>query len=962
MNKEKTNNQNPFKILVKFPYRDNPNKSTRSCGIIVDDTDGELITPNLYTLQANSFAELVDLLISEGVMSHQAYPTKDRAPAFLPFSFKPLSNKSIKLKKPGIGDPEGVKLVSKCKANISKYHFVALDYDCPEQLPGSGRPITPEQVHQHLNNRGLAHVIYSTASHSNDAPRFRVIIPLASPVTMAFWDVRRQQLKQKFAIALKGVTDTLDPASFDGAREFAAPTMPTTEGIKPVFIQNTDGGSFNLAVEIPNKDPEPVAVTSSKEYSADATAHYHQQRDRIQAQACFTSGDRDRALHNLALRLRAYHAPEQEIRQRLEQVIARFPSDKQDKDPAHIAANAVKQVTNFKPAVDPEFQRDFVTNAPSLIYNRIREAAETTKTDTVITCTPGAGKTYQAARYAVDAALAGSKTAFVVRSHAEANALAATLAQLTAGKDLTIKVAMRLADGCTNGREYQRRAAASRRRIDITTVDDLVETNHLGSAARFCRSECPHAGRCPYSQDRTGVEDIVIYMHAHLWSGVGGHDLFLVNEAERVIVDESPLNNAIESGHWSLSELQDGILSSDETVNALLVDLFNKGVSDASGVASVVAEHKSPTLRRSLFRAANHQLLKDLGQIMKTGRGLNSIWSEADQLKWSRVKPLHPVWRRKQIIHLDATADHDIADRLFGRQFSFTRVDVESGLGVTVNQVTDHAFGRSFWNENPTADAAFKKWADSLPGSTGVIWTKADAEENVEGRPVWYGAQRGSNRYEDVDNLVIQGSYIANPFAVIVATRALYADEPDLTFDKEARTVGGRGIYSRYVQPVDPRYRAVERQFNEAEMTQAVGRARLIQRGHSIDGIKPAKGGCTVWIFSNRILDVTVDNVLQLADVPGLDLAVAVDEVKQVADVNSGFGRFATAIAAAVAEKGSLQWKPKAIKNACSSISDRVWKDNKDQINQLAAFGLELFVKPGSQKGREQTWVRLIAK
>lgn len=942
-----TNNQNPFKILVKFPYRDNPNKSTRSCGIIVgtDTDDGELITPNLYTLQANSFKELVALLISEGVMSHQAYPSKDRAPAFLPFSFKPLSNKSIKLKKPGIGDPEGVKLVSKCKANISKYHLIMLDYDCPEQLPGSDRPITPEQVHQHLNNRGLAHVIYSTASHTDDAPRFRVIIPLTSPVTMAFWDVRRQQLKQQFAIA-QGVTDTLDPASFDGAREFAAPTMPTTEGIKPVFIQNTDGGSFNLAVEIPNKDPEPVAVTSSKEYSADATAHYRQQRDRIQAQTCFTSGDRDRALHNLALRLRAYHAPEQEIRQRLEQVIARFPSDKQDKDPAHIAANAVKQVTDFKPAVDPEFQRDFVTNAPSLIYNRIREA----ETDTVITCTPGAGKTYQAARYAVDAALAGSKTAFVVRSHAEANALAATLAQLTAGKDLTIKVAMRLADGCTNSREYQRRAAASRRRIDITTIDDLVETNHLGSAARFCRSECPHAGRCPYSQDRTGIEDIVIYMHAHLWSGVGGHDLFLVNEAERVIVDESPLNNAIESGHWSLSELQDGILSSDKAVNALLVDLFNKGVSDASGVALVVAEHKTPTLRRSLFRAANHQLLKDLGRIMKTGRGLNSIWREADQLKWTQVKPLHPVWRRKPIIHLDATADHDIANRLFGRQFFFTRVDVESGLGVIVNQVTDHAFGRSYWNENPTADAAFKKWADSLPGSTGVIWTKADAEENAEGRPVWYGAQRGSNRYEDVDNLVIQGSYIANPFAVIVATRALYADEPDLTFDKEARTVGGRGIYSRYVQPVDPRYRAVERQFNEAEMTQAVGRARLIQRGHSIDGIKPAKGGCTVWIFSNRILDVTVDNVLRLEDVPGLDLAV--DEVKQVADVNSGFGRFATAIAAAVAEKGSLQWKPKAIKDACSSISDRVWKDNKDQIDQLEAFGLTVSEKKIKHNGR----------
>lgn len=952
-----TNNQNPFQILVKFPYRDNPNKSTRSCGIIVDtDTDGELITPNLYTIQANSFKELVALLISEGVMSHQAYPTKDRAPAFLPFSLKPLSNKSIKRKKPGIGDPDGV-LVSKCKANISKYHFIALDYDCPEQLPASGRPITPEQVHQHLNNLGLAHVIYSTASHTVAAPRFRVIIPLTSPVTMAFWDVRRQQLKKQFAIALEGVIDTLDPASFDGAREFAAPTMPTTEGIKPVFIQNTDGGSFNLAAEIPNKDPEPLPVTSSKEYSADATAHYRQQRDRIQAQACFTSGDRDRALHNFALRLRAYHAPEQEIHQRLNQVIARFPSDKQDKDPAHIAANAVKQVTDFKPAVDLEFQRDFVTNAPSLIYNRIREAAETTKTDTVITCTPGAGKTYQAARYAVDAALTGSKTAFVVRSHAEANALAATLSQLSAGKDLTIKVAMRLADGCTNGREYQRRAAASEKRIEI------VESGHyhLGSAARFCRSECPHIGRCPYSQDRTGDEDIVIYMHAHLWSGVGGHDLFLFNEADRVIVDESPLNNAIESGHWSLSELQQGILSSDKTVNALLVDLFNKGVSDASGVASVVAEHKSPTLRRSLFRATNHPFLKDLGRIMKTGRGLNSIWREADQLKWTQVKPLHPVWRCKQIIHLDATADHDIANRLFGRQFNFTRVDVESGLGVTVNQVTDHAFGRSYWNENPTADAAFKKWAEQLPGSTGVIWTKADAEENVEGRPVWYGAQRGSNRYEDVDNLVIQGSYIANPFAVITATRALYADESDLTFDKEARTVGGRGIYSRYVQPVDPRYRAVERQFNEAEMTQAVGRARLIQRGHSIDGVKPAKGGCTVWVFSNRILDVTVDNVLRLEDVPGLDLAVDVDEVKQV-DVNSGFGRFATAIAAAVAEKGSIQWKPKAIKDACQSITTKIWNENKDQIDQLAAFGLELFEKPGRQKGREQTWVRLIAK
>ncbi|WP_146194381.1 hypothetical protein [Shewanella algae] len=971
-----TNKNPPNKALrlnVKTYYQNgSQSKPTRSCGIIPPGSEVE--PTNLHALSTNSFPEMVDLLRSK--MPHIAYEDPVRAFAFLPFELKDFKNKSMRLKKPGIGDPEGVHIVSKCKDNIARYTWVFLDYDAGDK---HRRPVTPEQVHQQLS--GLQHFIYSTASHTDSKPCFRVILPLQEPVTMAFWDARRGQLFDYFASTTipEGFDNTLDVQTFTGAREFACPTLPTTEGTKPVMLDQKSGLPFDFKGIIPKKDPEPIQVSTAANYDPEAGRVWAQRRDRIQDQFVFLEGSRDANLFKFACSLRSFHADAIEIQQRLKAVINRFPVKAQNEHlpkVVRISERACQKVTVFKPIPDPEYIANFIPwrNAPDVIYKHFRDAPR--GVSTVLRATPGTGKSFQAAKFAIDSALDGSKTAFFVRSHLEASQLASLLSQLTAGLDqkLIVKVAAPRKGNCINIDEYKRRLPAGATWDDDNTGAgqriDVINEHLQGTSGRYCATECPQRSRCVYANDRLGDEDIIIYQHQHLFTGVGVHDNFM-RFADRVIIDESPLANAIQTDLYKREDLASGNVSGDPDVITLLLDIYDSGVSDGSELASVLKKYKG---NKELIRRINkshNTFLNELGRLIgSANKTVQGIFLANNLMHWVRLKTIHRDVSGKQIFYLDGTANETITEQLFNRKFDFKRINVEHGSAVRVHQIIGSSYARSFWNSNPAFEAGLQKWIQQLPGSVGVIWTKAAAEEinnnesTADSRPIWFGSQRGNNSYQSVQNLVIQGSYVTNPDAIERATRAIfYHDQDPINFSMAAQWVAGRGIATKRSLPVDPRVKVVQDAFDIAELEQAIGRGRLIQRGHKVGtgNGKRFRPALDVWIFSNRILDVTVDHVYNdLTDLEGFDVDRSAVKPKTKAD--KALATFAGSILKALEQGGGepIRWKQgDVIKVTGGEVTRDIWKSQSLKVDSLQDYGLALIERPGRQKGREQIFVQL---
>lgn len=132
--------------------------------------------------------------------------------------------------------------------NIESINSIVVDYD-------SG--ISIKEVRQLLTN--VKHLGYTSFSHLQDGEtaKFRVIIPLKSPVSEEFWKLRIQGLLQYFS--------RCDLTTFSVGRIFYMPCTALDED-RPVEFWHEEGEYFDFDVipitVIPVFEPKPLPLTS----------------------------------------------------------------------------------------------------------------------------------------------------------------------------------------------------------------------------------------------------------------------------------------------------------------------------------------------------------------------------------------------------------------------------------------------------------------------------------------------------------------------------------------------------------------------------------------------------------------------------------------------------------------------------------------------------------------------------
>lgn len=72
------------------------------------------------------------------------------------------------------------------KANVTCLSLFILDIDNPQVKKGKP-PVTMADICETLQEKGLKHALASSWSHTDEHPKFRVILPLAHPIRKEFW-------------------------------------------------------------------------------------------------------------------------------------------------------------------------------------------------------------------------------------------------------------------------------------------------------------------------------------------------------------------------------------------------------------------------------------------------------------------------------------------------------------------------------------------------------------------------------------------------------------------------------------------------------------------------------------------------------------------------------------------------------------------------------------------------------
>jgi hypothetical protein len=135
-----------------------------------------------WTPEAISWEDLVPQL-----MTHDIRPEKD-GPLWSPVSVQDSA--------------------SRTNAAVEAVHLLVLDFDCGKGVSEIDGPL-----------EGLEMVIHSSHSHHDDHPKFRVVIPLASPVPAARW-------KSWWSSFVKTHAPDCDPACKNASRVYFLPSCP----------------------------------------------------------------------------------------------------------------------------------------------------------------------------------------------------------------------------------------------------------------------------------------------------------------------------------------------------------------------------------------------------------------------------------------------------------------------------------------------------------------------------------------------------------------------------------------------------------------------------------------------------------------------------------------------------------------------------------------------------------------
>ncbi len=179
---------------------------------------------------------------------------------------------------------------TRANENADFISLAILDFD-----GGATLPEIQSGVASLNSGDGAAAVIYSTFSHTPDAPKFRLVLPLASPVAATDWPDVWRRLALHFGNAP-------DRSAKDAARVHYLPSCPKAGEPDAVLIE-LDGGALDVSTlpELPAA-PEPAEPTRPAQ---NAGADFYAQRafeneiDRLAT----TTGNRNDALNKASRRL-----------------------------------------------------------------------------------------------------------------------------------------------------------------------------------------------------------------------------------------------------------------------------------------------------------------------------------------------------------------------------------------------------------------------------------------------------------------------------------------------------------------------------------------------------------------------------------------------------------------------------------------------------------------------------------
>jgi hypothetical protein len=118
------------------------------------------IKTNVVKVQPVTWEEFI-----EGLRAVQPTIAKDKVPLFSAAEF--LEGK-------------------RSKDNVNRLSMFVLDIDNPQVKDGK-LPVTMDDVCQALLAKGLKHALASSWSHTDEHPKFRVVLPLAHPIKKAYW-------------------------------------------------------------------------------------------------------------------------------------------------------------------------------------------------------------------------------------------------------------------------------------------------------------------------------------------------------------------------------------------------------------------------------------------------------------------------------------------------------------------------------------------------------------------------------------------------------------------------------------------------------------------------------------------------------------------------------------------------------------------------------------------------------
>lgn len=780
---------------------------------------------------------------------HQVLSQKSDADIFIGSQFKSS----------GIKNEQGE--ARRCADNVSKIHFLTLDYD-------SGIKIS--DVTTKLNK--YSYLLYTTFSHKHEHHKFRLIIPLTEPVTVADFSARKLKLKEIF--------DGVDSASFSVSQGFYMPSVSSTDAERKILHNYGDG--FDLLALV-KRENEPVSLPLLTDESTEYLERRHKLITEIQLK--MVDGQRTNELKKLAIALWKLHARKLEIEISLKKVISSFPVEKQHehKEKAQglaswVVSSGIRQFGKNQPKFNPTF-------VPKSDASEVIKKALNDKGDTSLLVTAGVGKTEETIGFAIQQARQFKKVAIFVSSHDFQLEIKDRLDKARAVRDKkatwldeAIVVSGRGKGGCDF----------------YDTVQRLQEREAKGETKlvkNYCKNECLYANGegCLYADQFTGGGLIKVYTHAYLFTSKSVFDEFT---PDLVIIDEDILQTALVTDTFTH---QDGKkIEADyyaTAVNALdpfcycgallkrLADedlntpeqLLTWVNNNSEIVMKAFYEHKElkKTKQFSQQSVVYKKLFWVLANVYEMQAGTQSVFVRSGVITHAYLKkPRTPKTAR--VIHLDATGDSRVVNAIYRRNLKKTEVNVEK-QNSTVAQVVNASASQNRVENIPLWNDGRMKYL-SKRGQAGayIVSKKKDLarrfcpSKNGE-LELYFGKLRGSNLFQYCDEMHVAMAYNLPANAIEAAARAVFYNDPkpfNIERIKEFVTLRGVGKAVQNFNYKDYRMQLLDDHLSRAELEQGVHRARLVQR--------TSDNPVTVYIHTNRVLNITVDKVVKWQDLYGV--------------------------------------------------------------------------------------------